>query len=66
MKITKKIYFIATISKPIRLINERSEKVDTLDNAYIFFNKDEAEGELADFDEPEKFEIVEGEIVVDL
>ena len=66
MKITKDIYYIATVKRPVRFFNKNAEEVDNLDEANIFFCKNEAEYEKSTFDEPEDVEIVEGQIVVDI
>jgi hypothetical protein len=66
VKITKDIYYIATVKRPVRFINKNAEEVDILGEANIFFCKDEAEYVKSTFDEPEEFEIVEGQIIVDI
>lgn len=66
MKINRKIYFIATKNRPIRFISDYCSEIDELKDARIFNSEDEAKEELETFDDEVEFEVVEGEIIVDL
>lgn len=66
MRVEKTIYFIVSKKRPIEFYAGDGEFTENFGEGVYFDFPDEAEDELNDFDEPEKYEILRGTIGVDV
>ena len=67
MRIERTIYFIITKNRPIEFYAGDGEFTENFGEGVLYFDfLDEAEDELNDFDEPEKYEIISGTVGVDV
>ena len=66
MRIERTVYFIVTKNRPIEFYAGDGEFTENFREGVYFEFPDEAEDELNDFDESEKYEIISGNVGVDV
>lgn len=63
MTVESKAYIIATKERPIWFIRDNGDVTDRLTEATIYSDPDEARREIRNFDEPENYTVIEGDIM---
>lgn len=63
MTVESRAYIIATKERPIWFIRDDGHVTDRLTEAAIYSDPDEARREICNFDEPENYTVIEGDIM---